>query len=185
MNEVEEMFVGFPAMLNSDDDPEVWKAAISVLLDEFRFRHQNIEKGTECFLRIGACSHWFRPHQARWTAAGGFAWPTGYLGGKGFMMHGLPEFDWSVIFQLAEGKWRPAAKFSGKRKLIVRVAIPSRTARHKQAAVHTLWQPANQAIFYGFRKLGNGWKCVANSEELVAAARDRRLRPKPGRSKRQ
>jgi hypothetical protein len=165
--------VGLPAMLNDEDDPLLWKSVLSVLLDEFPFRHATVEKGTECFLHLGACSHWFRPHQSRWTAAGGFAWPIGYGGAKGFLHKGLPEFDWSVTFQLTKGKWQPVARFAGKKKLVVRIAIPSRTKRHKQAAVHTLWQPENKVIFYGFRNLPDGWKCVANSEELVSASKEK------------
>jgi len=71
VSEAGDMFVGFPAMLNAEDDPHLWRSVLAVLLDEFSYRHPKIEKGTECFLQIGACSHWFRPHQSRWTAAGG------------------------------------------------------------------------------------------------------------------
>jgi hypothetical protein len=43
-----------------------------------------------------------------------------------------------------------------KRFNLVRIAIPARTTRHRQAAVHTLWSPGtldakrNRTIFYGF-----------------------------------
>lgn len=183
MSDVDELFVGFPAMLREEDDPELWKTVFSVLLKEFCFRHPKIEEGTEAFLHIGACSHWFRPHQSRWTAAGGFAWPIGYGGADGFLRKGLPEFDWSVTFQLAKGNWLPVARFAGKRKLVIRVAVPSRTTRHKQAAIHTLWQPENKVIFYGFRSLSDGWKCVANSEELVSARKEEGLERKRRRVK--
>jgi hypothetical protein len=178
MNDLDEMFAGFPAMLNREDDPQAWKAVIAVLLEEFSFRHAKIEEGTESFLQIGACSHWFRPHQSRWTAAGGFAWPIGYGGAQGFLHRGLPEFDWSVTFQRARGKWQPVGRFAGKKKLLVRVAIPAGTTRHKQAAVHTLWQPENKVIFYGFRNLSDGWTCVANSEELVSALKEKGIERK-------
>jgi len=117
MSEVDELFVGFPAMLGEEDAPELWKAVISVLLEEFRFRHPKIQEGTESFLHIGACSHWFRPHQSRWTAAGGFAWPIGYGGAQGFLHNGLPDFDWSVTFRLTNGNWRPVARFTGKKEI--------------------------------------------------------------------
>jgi len=29
-------------------------------------------------LVVGACSHWVRPHNSRWNAAGGFVCPDGY-----------------------------------------------------------------------------------------------------------
>jgi hypothetical protein len=47
------------------------------------------------YAEAGMCSHWLRPHQTRWTAAGGFALPSGY-GGAPHYRAGLPEFDWSV-----------------------------------------------------------------------------------------
>jgi len=134
------------------------------------------------FLWIGACSHWWRPHQRRWTAAGGFAWPTGYKGVAGYS-DGLPEFDWSVILSFDGERWKRIDKFSGKKQAILRVAVPartggsvllhltkksmdefsekrtcrglaSRTARHKQAAIHSVWSTSRQPEFYGFRVVG-------------------------------
>jgi len=59
-----------------------------------------------------------------------------------------------------EKKWQIVEpKFSGKKKLVFRAAFPTRTGRHQQAAIHTIWipgtpdQPDKQAPkFYGFRK---------------------------------
>ena len=103
-------------------------------------------------------------------AAGGFAWPSGYLGGKGFSRNGLPEFDWSVIFQFKDQQWEPAEKFQGKQKVILHAAVPARSTRHTQAAVHTLWLPENETIFYSFRKMNGAWSCVANSDEVSIPA---------------
>src|SRR5215831_3011757 len=86
--------------LTAEDDPAAWTAILSVVSEEFAGRYL-AERGRKesWFLRIGACSHWWRPHQSRWTAAGGFAWPVGYKGASGWS-NGLPEFDWSVILAL-------------------------------------------------------------------------------------
>ena len=56
-------------------------------------------------------------------------------------------------------------KFSGKKQVVLRVAVPSRTAKHKQAAVHTVWSTSNQMKFYGFRNVAGMWRCVAASDE--------------------
>jgi hypothetical protein len=52
-------------------------------------------------MELGACSRWLRPHQTRWTAAGGFAFPLGHGDGEGFApgVSGLPGLDWRVILQ--------------------------------------------------------------------------------------
>jgi hypothetical protein len=138
-------------------------------------------KKQRIFLQIGACSHWRRPHQHRWTAAGGFAWPDGYLqkyedhtkNSWGPIGGGLPELDWFVLIHWngEEKKWQIVEpKFSGKKKLVFRAAFPTRTGRHQQAAIHTIWipgtpdQPDKQATkFYGFRKKEQSWECVAAS----------------------
>lgn len=141
-----------------DDDHELWQAALSVLADEFTQRcAEEMQRGA-CAMVVGACSHWVRPHQSRWRAAGGFAYPQGY---KNF----VPELDWSVIFVFRNRKWTSVKKLSGKKTKVFRVAIPARTTRHKQAAVHTQWSPGGETILYGFRKLAEKWVCVAVSDE--------------------
>lgn len=142
--------------------------------DDVDALHPVKDKKQEVFLQIGACSHWQRPHQTRWTASGGFAWPEGYLqksedhvkNSWGPIGSGLPEFDWFVLLHWdnAEQEWQVVApKFFGKKRVVFRAALPTRTARHPQAAVHTIWipgTPANAAKkevrFYGFRKRGQG-----------------------------
>jgi hypothetical protein len=114
----------------------------------------------------GACSHWLRPHQTRWTKAGGFAYPDGYRNFE-------PEFDWSVVLLFRDEQWVPVAR---KRPTFLHVVIPSRTARHKQAAIYTRWLPAKETILYGFRQLDGKWRCVAVSDEV---ARGRVLLPVP------
>ena len=129
--------------------------------------------GSSLYTELGACSHWLRPHQTRWNAAGGFAWPTGY-GGERHSRTGLPGFDWNVLLQFTPFPigWVIPGSFPTKRPNAVRVAVPSRTIRHRQAAVHTLWPAGTldaktqRIIFYGFRNVNGVW-------ELKASSRDR------------
>ncbi len=46
----------------------------------------------------------------------------------------------------------------------IRVTIPSRTKRHQQAAVHTLWHTGKEKelVFYGFRRREQEWICTAS-----------------------
>lgn len=140
--------------LNKDDDPNFWQAALQVLSEEFRrCRDENPKKG-DWFLLVGACSHWVRPHQTRWTAAGGFAYPEGYR-------NSLPELDWQAIFVFRDREWIAVKNLPKKHSRVFRAALPTRTNRHKQAAVHTRWYPGSETAFYGFRNTDGHWTCVA------------------------
>lgn len=158
--------------LSEDDDPKLWAAVFDALTGDFESLYAARSAKHEIFLQIGACSHWLRPHQTRLTAAGGFACPTGYLGGD-FAWKGLPEFDWFVILHYDRDakRWESGERFFGKKKLICRVALPTRTRRHSQAAINVLWSPGTPehpdrkaATFYGFRKIAGDWKCVASGQ---------------------
>ena len=143
----------FTNRLSSDDDPALWDAALDYILAE-------VDKRAGAVVEIGRCSHWLRPNQMRWKADGGFAWPVGYgKRGRG-VWGGLPEFDWSVLLVWTGESWELAEQKSGEGML--RVAIPSRTTRHAQAAIHTLWKIGRekQRVFYGFRKKDRGWVCT-------------------------
>jgi hypothetical protein len=143
-----------------DDDPALWRAALSVLVDEIE-QHQPVETRRAVWaMVVGSCSHWVRPHNSRWNSAGGFVCPDGYK-------DSVPELDWSVIFVVEKQEWTSAKKLPGKNIEIFRVAIPARTARHKQAAIHTRWTPKGEAVLYGFRKVANKWQCVAVSDEKL------------------
>jgi hypothetical protein len=146
------------AKLSKDDDRDFWQAALSVLTDEFLQRYDRESKGRTWIFSVGACSHWVRPHQERWTDAGGFAWPKGY---NSFS----PELDWYVILAFQNYGWIPVKKLSGKQQTIFRVAVPARSARHKQAVVYSRWIPGAETVFYGFRNLDGKWKCVAASDQ--------------------
>jgi hypothetical protein len=143
-----------------EDDRDFWRTALAVFADEFIQRRNEKSKSGDWVLVVGACSHWVRPHQTRWTAAGGFASPDGY-------QNFLPEFDWSLIFVFRERRWIPVEKLPKKLLKVFRVAIPTRTARHKQAAVHTRWLPGSESVLYGFRNVNGNWECVAASDEKV------------------
>jgi len=133
--------------LNSEDDPNLWQVVMdTILLD--------LEPVKGMTAEIGRCSHWMRPHQTRWTADGGFAAPIGYH-------HGTPEFDWSIILEWTGQEWIAATDKGAKP--VLRVAIPSRSTRHNQAAVHTLWRTGkeNKSRPYGFRKKNDLWQLTA------------------------
>ena len=84
--------------LSADDDPALWEQVLKVLAEDASIV-EPVTDTSQLYAEVGVCSHWLRPHQTRWTAAGGFAWPVGY-GGTGFSRTGLPLFDWSVRLQL-------------------------------------------------------------------------------------
>jgi hypothetical protein len=152
------LFERIAPKLVREDDHHLWPAALSVLADEFMQRcAEETQRGVRAMV-VGACSHWVRPHQSRWSAAGGFAYPQGYK-------NSVPELDWSVIFAFRNREWSSVKKLSSKKTKVFRVAIPARTARHKQAAVHTQWSPRGETVLYGFRKVAEKWECVAASDE--------------------
>ncbi|HSB12412.1 MAG TPA: hypothetical protein VLM38_23190 [Blastocatellia bacterium] len=169
--------------LTAEDDANFWATAFDTLLSDIEALYPDKNQKQEVFLQIGACSHWLRPHQSRWTASGGFAWPEGYLqkyedhtkNSLGPLGSGLPELDWFVLvhWNREQNEWEIVpSKFFGKSRLIFRAAFPTRTARHPQAAIHTIWIPRSPRIqdkkivrFYGFRKHHNNeWACVAASD---------------------
>jgi hypothetical protein len=164
--------------LTTEDDPAAWKAVLSMVSEEFVERYRAERRKKESwFLRVGACSHWVRPHQSRWIAAGGFALAIGYKGAAGWS-NSLPEFDWSVVLCFDREHWRRVDRFSGKNQIVLRVAVPTRTARHKQAAVHSIWSTSHQFTLYGFRNVGGKWGCVAASDERThGLILDERLAP--------
>ena len=146
--------------LTAEDDVGLWENVMNVLVDEFVERYDREAKNRTWVFLAGSCSHWVRPNQFRWTAAGGFAYPQGYK-------NSLPELDWSVMIAYNDQCWTPVQKLPGKNNVVFRVAVPARTSRHKQAAVHTKWSNIQDPILYGFRNVEGTWKCVAASDELM------------------
>ena len=148
---------GLAGHLDQDDDPNLWRAALRYILAE-------IEPGPSLLVEVGRCSHWLRPHQARWKADGGFALPTGHgSGGGGYSFSAVPQFDWSVILGWTGADWEVVEGRSVR--IALRLAIPSRTRRHQQAAVHAIWHTGREkeVVFYGFRRRADGWTCTAST----------------------
>jgi hypothetical protein len=140
------------------DDPALWRAVLFVLVDELAQRHTEESRRGVWSMVVGTCPHWVKPHNSRWNAAGNIVYPHGYK-------DSVPELDWSVIFVFRNQEWTTARKLSGKNADVFRVAIPARTARHKQAAIHSRRTPNEETVLYGFRKVADKWQCVAASEE--------------------
>ena len=155
--------------LGVNDDVELWDSVLDAVASDALISFG--DERTELYAIVGSCSHWARPHQSRWTAAGGFALPEGYGDGEGFL-GGLPNLDWRVTLRLDRGQscWILPNQPPTKRFRSVRLAIPSRTRRHRQAAVHAVWSPGTldmkqkRTVFYGFRKKEHGWMLVARDE---------------------
>ncbi len=156
-----------------EDDPALWEVVINRILSDAALLCLSSTKRQRIQALVGRCSHWERPHQTRWTADGGFAYPDGYAN--------QPEHDWSILltWNVSESRWLVGAGKTMKvrRPLVFRISVPSRSKRHRQAAVHTVWRPGppskpSQPVvqLYGFRRLNNIWKCTASSREDPAWA---------------
>jgi hypothetical protein len=154
-------------LLDAEDDPALWALVLETILGD-----AGRDWGT--VIEIGRCSHWLRPHQTRWTADGGFAWPSGY-GSGGYSRNALPQFDRSVLLRWTGTSWESARTTPGSPD--VRVAIPARTTRHRQAAIHTRWSCiAERTRFYGFRNRRERWELTAVSDRCDRAGESRDLR---------
>jgi len=158
-------------LLAKDDDDALWAVAVdTIYADAMTLVRAAPDSKRICTL-LGRCSHWLAPHKARWTPGGGFAWPSGY-GRVGFSFTGLPEFDWFCRLDWCRqgSVWtcENSDVLPLKGDCSFRVTIPARSARHRRAAIHTIWQPgppqqpkAGMTQFYGFRRTPTGWKCTA------------------------
>jgi hypothetical protein len=154
--------------MSGEDDPALWEQVLRSLAEDA----STLGAGSRLYLEIGVCSHWARPHQTRWPAAGGFAAPIGYGDGEGFV-GALPNFDWSVKLQFdpASVRWITPVESPTKHYRSVRVAVPARTARHRQAALHTVWSSgtldarSKRTVLYGFRQSDGVWAQKARSKE--------------------
>jgi hypothetical protein len=164
--------------LTHDDDADLWTVAIPMLLTEAA--SSAIGTQQDIYAQIGSCSHWISPH-LRWAADGGFAWPFGYdKTTTGWSYRGLPELNWSEFLKWTGEAWELGQ--TGKRCLVFRIAIPARTARRLQAAIHTIWTPHSPTSkdkvvkLYGFRKQAGTWSLTASEELKPLTRRGRQKR---------
>ncbi len=149
------------AHLTEDDDPDLWELVTSTLLSEAEA--WAIDARRDVYAQVGCCHHWISPHHPiRWGAGGGFAWPFGYdKTTTDYSYRAAPALEWSEFFRWTGDAWEPGR--TGEKCLIFRIAIPARTARRVQAAVHTLWTPHSPRTkekvirLHGFRKRVEAW----------------------------
>lgn len=147
--------------LDAEDDAFLWAVLLQVVAEEIT----GLKSAKRFFMDIGCCSHWIRPHHLRWPASGSFSMPHGYGDGEGMFIGGLPEYDWSVTLHWVVERqvWAMVEKVADRRFIAARLAVPSRTTRHAQASVHSIWargrlEPRQkQTVFYGFEKTSQGW----------------------------
>jgi hypothetical protein len=152
------------AQLTDEDDPALWDVATNTILADAALTGGNAKD--DVFVQIGSCRHWIRPHQSRWIADGGSAAPFGYdKTTTGYSFRALPDLEWSAFFKWTCGGWELGR--TGARCLLRRIAIPARTSRHLQAAVHTIWTPRSLSSkekvvqLFGFRKKKGIWHLTA------------------------
>ena len=156
-------------LLGEEDDSTLWPVVLDTIYADAEALARLVAGPHRVLTQIGRCSHWMAPNKARWTADGSFAWPSGY-GATGFSFTGLPELDWFGRWAWCPGSrsWIVTDGRPSSRDLVFRVAVPSRTRRHRQAAVHTVWRPGAPPLprvevmqLYGFRRLMTKWSCTA------------------------
>ena len=152
----------------AEDCMELWEKSISEIFHDLSFLCTPASKTCYINVRVGRCSHWLRPHQTRWTADGGFAWPSGYMGSS-YSRTGSPGFDWStsLTWNPVEKAWAPYWPRRYSHVIYIRVTVPSRTKRHPQAAIPVTLSgspllPDNGfQMIYGYRNGSDGWGCTA------------------------
>jgi hypothetical protein len=157
-------------LLTADDDRDLWAAAIQTIIFDAEILCHRGSGRNRIFVQIGSCSHWMSPHnKGSWFGDVRFAWPTGY-GWHGSLIYGLPEFDWCLTWRwkTQDSRWEPVDGVDRKHRLVFRVALPARTAKHVRAVAHTLWMPGpptapNRELLqgYAFAKVKDEWRCAA------------------------
>ncbi|MCA9215164.1 MAG: hypothetical protein KDB27_18980 [Planctomycetales bacterium] len=152
-----------------DDDPDLWLEVLRVVKGDIARRFTEADSPRDLLLLVGACSNWLRPHQTRFRVRDEeFAWPSGY-GGVGFSRTGLPELDWCCCFRRTNsGFARIGVPHKiGKRRFLVRVAIPSKTIERRRASINVSWTPGIPADvrqplvrLLAFKKANVGWEMI-------------------------
>lgn len=147
------------------------RTALSTIFHDAAFEAGNLKPDSSVYLRVACHSHWKRPHQVRWTMDGGFAYPQTYTHFANSLLDSA-DTDWTAFFEWepAEQTWRlvPVREVPPKGAPFLGVMLPSRTARHAQAAIYTRWSPplpgsGPETYFriYGFRNLKDQWQLTA------------------------
>jgi hypothetical protein len=154
--------------LESNDDANLWQVAIDrIFTDSSQMVSEYRGKGS-ILAEIGRCSHWIRPH---WTKNGTRVTHGYDKTVEKFSLGALPAYDWSYrwLYETNNRDWKSVTGQSSRRPLIHRIAIPSRTTRHNQATVHSVWTPGSPAspnekltVVYGFEKADGAWKCFTS-----------------------
>jgi hypothetical protein len=129
--------------LAPDDDPDLWELALNTILAEASRHLGQVQE--DVFAQVGCCRHW----------------PLGPCTKTGSDCRALPELDWSVFLRWIGDGWEHGR--TGRRCLLLRLAIPGRTARHQEAAIHSVWLPTSKEQLYGFRKKAGKWRCTAQA----------------------
>ena len=80
----------------TDDEPGLWVEILRAAAEDASLLR--MRTGSSQYAIVGRCSHWARPHQSRWTAAGGFSVPLDYGDGEGYL-GALPNLDWNVTLE--------------------------------------------------------------------------------------
>jgi hypothetical protein len=162
--------------LTADDDPGLWDVVTNTILARAAASGRRARK--EVYVQIGCCRHWISPHHPiQWVVSDSrFAWPFGYdRTTSGFSYRASPELTWSETLKWTGGSWESSDLSA--RSLVLRTAIPARTARHIRASIHTIWTPHSPTSkekvvqVYAFRKGKKGWTETAR---LIVAPKTRR-----------
>ena len=173
-NKYQKVYAKLNDSLDPDDDINFWKTLIISILDEIDDRW-NYEDLTIKSINLGIfkVSSWKRPHQTRWTASGGFAWPSSYS------LHADEHSLWNFWIGRDEGliEWDLREKPRRRKRNVFNayLAAPGNTSRHNQGAAMMEWRPKcpykiakHKGLIremYGLRKSNSGiWKIVAHQE---------------------
>jgi hypothetical protein len=162
--------------LTPDDDSDLWEVALSLFFVEAQ--RLAADKRQDVYIQVGCCHHWISPHHPiHWLpkGRGRFAWPFGYDKTTTLGYHALPKLTWSVFLRWTGDNWEVGR--TGKKCLTFRIAIPARTARHLQAAIHTIWTPHSPTTrekitqLFGFRKINGKWLLTAREKSAGGLGR--------------
>jgi hypothetical protein len=158
--------------LTDTDDPGLWRVVLNIACDDISAEVAKSKTTRDIFLVVGPCSSWLRPHQTRWRVGDlEFAWPSGY-GGVGYSRTGLPELEWCCCFQYSGTDAYTMIDVPHRfksRQILLRIAIPARTANRRKASVNMIWTPGTPrksrcsiVRFLAMSRENDRWKLVGS-----------------------